>query len=115
MRKRNKGRKFGREKDQRKALLSSLCRNLFVHGKIKTTEAKAKELRMVAEKMITRAKTNTIFSRRILSGRLSGEVVKKLIEEIAPKYIDRKGGYTRIMKLGQRRGDAASMVIIELV
>ena len=115
MRHKKKGRKFGREKDQRKALLKSLASNLFLHEKIKTTEAKAKELRMVAEKMITKAKKGGIANQRLLSKELSVKIVKKLTDEIAPQCKERNGGYTRIIKLGQRQADGAEMVIIELV
>ena len=92
-----------------------MATSLFLHGKIKTTEAKAKELRSVAEKFITRAKDNNIANRRVLAKELSSATVKKLFGEIAPKYIERQGGYTRIMKLGPRKSDSASMAIIELV
>src|SRR3989344_7876792 len=115
MRKRNKGRMLSRNKSQRKALLTSLMNSLFLHEKIKTTQAKAKELRIVAEKSITRAKQNTVFSRRVLARTLAPESVKKLVDEIAPKYNNRSGGYTRITKLGPRKSDSAKMVIIELV
>ena len=115
MRKRNKGRMLSRNKTQRKALLKSLMNSLFLYGKIKTTEAKAKELRVVAEKSITRARQNTVFSRRVLARTLDPKSVKKLVNEIAPKYTNRPGGYTRITKLGQRMSDSAKMVIIELV
>jgi large subunit ribosomal protein L17 len=115
MRKRNKGRMLSRNKSQRKALLKSLTSSLFLHEKIKTTEAKAKELRVVAEKSITRARQNTVFNRRILARTLAPQIVKKLVDEIAPKYKDRNGGYTRIIKLGPRKSDSAKMVIIELV
>jgi len=84
-------------------------------GKIKTTEAKAKELRVVAEKFITRAKDNTVSNRRLLAKSLSSFTVKKLVDEIAPTFKDRQGGYTRIMKLGPRKSDGARMTIIELV
>ena len=115
MRKRNKGRILSRPKNQRVALLNTLATSLFLHGKIKTTEAKAKELRAVAEKMITRAKDNSVANRRILAKSVSPFTVKKLMEEIAPTFATRQGGYTRIMKMGPRKSDAASMVIIELV
>lgn len=115
MRKLNKGRMLSRPKSQRKALLRTLATSLFLHEKIKTTEAKAKELRSVAEKFITKAKKNDIFSRRILSRDLSAATVKKLVDEIAPKYSERHGGYTRIIKLGPRHSDGAKIVIIELV
>lgn len=89
--------------------------SLFIHEKIKTTEAKAKELRSVAEKAITRAKTNTVFARRVLAQGLAPQIVKKLVDQIAPRYKGRAGGYTRIIKLGARKSDSAKMVIIELV
>lgn len=115
MRKLNKGRMLSRPKDQRVALLRTLATSLFLHEKIQTTEAKAKELRSVAEKFITKAKKNDVFSRRILTRDLSPVTVKKLVDEIAPKYAERHGGYTRIIKLGPRHSDGAKMVIIELV
>ena len=115
MRKRNKGRILSRPKNQRIALLRTLATSLFLHEKIQTTEAKAKELRVVAEKMITRAKDNTIANRRLLAKEVSPKTVKKLMEEIAPKYVTRQGGYTRMIKMGNRKSDGASMSIIELV
>lgn len=115
MRKRKKGRKFSREKDQRKALLKSLATSLFLREKIKTTEAKAKEISGFAEKFITKAKKGDIFARRFLNRFFSKKVVGKLIEEIGPRYKERKGGYTRIIKLGQRKSDGAKRAIIELV
>jgi len=115
MKKLKSGRKFSREKDQRKALKKSLARALFLHGKMKTTEAKAKEISSFSEKLITKSKKGDIAARRILAKYLSPKLVKKLIEEIAPKYVDRKGGYTRITKLGPRKSDGAKMAIIELV
>jgi large subunit ribosomal protein L17 len=115
MRKRKKGRKLSRKRDQRKALLRSLARELFLKEKIKTTEAKAKEVSGFAEKQITRAKKGNLFSRKLLARRFSPKVVKKLVDEIAPKYKERKGGYTRVVKLGPRKSDGAKMAIIELV
>ena len=115
MRKRNKGRILSRPKHQREALLRTLATSLFLHGKIKTTEAKAKELRAVAEKFITRAKTNTVANRRILAKSLSPFTVKKLMDQIALDFTKRQGGYTRITKLGSRKSDGAKMTIIELV
>lgn len=115
MRKLKKGRKFGREKSQRKALLRSLARALFLHNKITTTEAKAKELSMFAEKRITESKKQDLNARRALKEYFSNEIVKKLVEEIAPKYKDRKGGYIRIIKKGPRKSDGAKMAIIELI
>ncbi len=115
MRKKNKGRILSRPKHQREALLRTLATSLFLHGKIKTTEAKAKELRIVAEKFITRAKDNKISNRRILSKSLSSKTVKNLMDQIAPQYKDRQGGYTRMIKMGPRKSDGANMSIIELV
>lgn len=115
MRKRKRKRKFSRKRDQRKALLKGLATSLFLKEKIRTTEAKAKESRSIAEKFITRAKKGDLHSRRILLRSLSPQIVKKLINEIAPRYKERKGGYTRIIKIGLRKTDKARMVIIELI
>lgn len=115
MRKRNKGRILSRPKNQRKALLKSLMSSLLLHGKIKTTQAKAKELRVVAEKFITRAKIGGMSNQRLILKSLTPQITKKLTSEIAPKYINRQGGYTRIIKLGPRKSDGAIMVLIELV
>lgn len=115
MRGQNKGRKLNREKGPRNALLRSMANSFLMHEKIKTTEAKAKELRVVAEKLITRAKNVNLANRRLLSGILTPTNTKKIIDEIAPRYKERAGGYTRIMKLGPRISDGAKMVIIELV
>ena len=98
MRKRNKGRILSRNKSQKKALLKSLMSGLFLYERTRTTEAKAKELRIVAERFITRAKQNTVFSRRMLARTLAPQIVKKLADEIAPRYKTRPGGYTRIIK-----------------
>lgn len=115
MRKLNKGRKLSLEKGPRTLLLRVLVNNFLLHEKIKTTEAKAKELRSLVEKMITRAKDATLADRRILARELTPSNTTKIIEKIAPEYKDRKGGYTRIMKLGPRNSDGAHMAIIELV
>lgn len=116
MRKRNKkGKIFSRPKNQRRALFKALATSLFLHGKIKTTEIKAKELRFVAEKLITRAKNNTLANQRVLSQLLAPRIVKKLLTEIAPQYKSRQGGYTRVIKTGPRKSDGARMAIIELV
>ena len=116
MRKRNnKGRILSRPKNQRKALLKSLATSLFLHSKIKTTEAKAKELRSKENKIKTRAKDAKRSDKGNLSQTLSPVVLKKLIEEIAPEYKSRNGGYTRIIRLGQRKSDGANMAIVELV
>ena len=115
MRHHNNVRKFGRDKSQKKALLSSLALNLIVRGKIKTTEPKAKELRPFIEKLVTRAKKGDLATRRTIISKLSNRSteVKKLFEVIAPKYADIKGGYTRVLKLGARKSDGAKMAIIE--
>lgn len=115
MRKRKRGRKLSREKDQRKALIKSLASSLILKEKIKTTEAKAKELSFFIEKKITRAKLNNLQSRRLLSKLFSREIFEKLITKIASRYKERKGGYTRIIKLGPRPSDGAKMAIIELI
>jgi len=111
-----KGRQFGRKVGPRKALMKSLAKSLILHEKIETTETKAKELRMFVEKLITRSKVNNLHNHRILISRVgSQDVVDKLVKEIGPKYAERKGGYTRITKLGARPGDNAKMAVIELV
>ena len=117
MRHHNNVRKFGRDKSQKKALLSSLALNLIVREKIKTTEPKAKELRPFIEKLITRAKKGDLATRRVIISKLSNrdKEVKKLFEILAPKYAKTKGGYTRILKLGARKSDGAPMAIIEFV
>jgi len=115
MKKRKKGRKLHREKDQRKALLISLAASLILKEKIKTTEAKAKEIAGFVEKQITGTKTGSLHSRRLLAGLFIPRVVKKLFDEIAPRYKERKGGYTRIIKLGPRKSNGARMAIIELI
>lgn len=116
MRHHNANRKFGRGRNQRKALIRSLVRELFVHGKIETTEAKAKEMRPYAEDFITKAKVDSVASRRdVLRRMANNDIVGKLFAEIAPKYKERPGGYTRIIKMGQRLTDGSHMAIIELV
>ena len=100
----------------RKALHRSMVTSLFRHERIKTTKAKALAVRRTAEKMITRAKVDSVHNRRIVSARLYDEgIVAKLFTDIAPRMKERNGGYTRILKLGERLGDAAEMVILELV
>ena len=110
-----KGRKFGRVKKVREALLKSLAYSLLTHGRINTTEAKAKELKGFAEKIITHAKAGGLSKRRLVAGILPSRAVKKLFEEVAPGFKDRSGGYTRIIRLGIRKSDGARMAIIELV
>ena len=108
--------KLRRASGPRKAVLRSLVTALFQNGRIQTTEAKAKELRKTADKMISLAKRGDLHARRQAEGFVMDKAVtKKLFNEIAKKYTDRNGGYTRIIKLGLRQGDAAPVAIIELV
>lgn len=111
-------RKLGRPTDQRKAMLRNLVTSFFKSedGKIITTETRAKEVRSLAEKMITLAKRGDLHARKqVLAYLTEEEVVTKLFDTIAPKYAERNGGYTRIVKMGPRRGDAVEVVILELV
>lgn len=109
-------RKLGRPTDQRKAMLRNLVTSFLENGRIETTETRAKETQSLAEKMITLGKKNTLHTRRqALEFITKEDVVTKVFTEIAPKYADRNGGYTRIYKLGPRRGDSAPMAILELV
>lgn len=109
-------RKLGRPTDQRKAMLRNLVTSFLEHGKIMTTETRAKETQSIAEKMVTLGKRGDMHARRQALAYITKEdVVKKLFDEIAPKYKDRNGGYTRIMKVAPRRGDAAEVVVLELV
>ena len=109
-------RKLGRTRDQRKAMLRAMVTYLLENGKIETTVTRAKEVAAMAEKMITIGKTGDLHSKRqILAYVTKEDVAKKLVDEIAPKYADRNGGYTKIIKVGPRRGDAAEMAIIQLV
>ena len=109
-------RKLGRTSDHRKAMLRGMVTFLLENGQIETTVTRAKEVRAVAEKMITIGKNNDLHSKRQVFAYVTKEsVAKKLIDEIAPKYADRNGGYTQIVKIGPRRGDAAEMAIIKLV
>ena len=109
-------RKLGRTTDHRKAMLRAMVTFLLENGQIETTVTRAKEVRAVAEKMITIAKTNDLHSKRQVMAYVTKEsVAKKMFDEIAPNYADRQGGYTRIIKTGPRRGDAAEMALIQLV
>ncbi len=110
-----KGRKFGLKRDQRKALLKRLAGSLILKEKIKTTEAKAKEVRPFVEKLITKSKTNSLANVRSLAKYFSAKVLKKIVSEIGPRFKDRNGGYTRITKTGMRKTDGAKMAIIELI
>lgn len=116
MKKQNKKRKFSRKRDQRKAFLKSIVLALLEHGKIKTTESRAKETSKLVQKMITRAKKGDLSSLKSLNSFLGNKyIVKRLVSEIAPKYKDRPGGYVRIIKLGPRKSDGSKMAVIELV
>ena len=116
MRHRNTGKVLDRKKAPRQALLRGLATSIILHEKVKTTEAKAKAVRPIVERLITVSRGGEVTDRRRLSSRTYGEnVVKKLIEDVGPRYRDRQGGYTRITRLGQRQGDGAQMVQIELV
>ena len=117
MRHRAKGRQLSRTASHKKALLANLATSLFRHDKIVTTEAKAKELRPYAERLLTLARRGDLHARRQALSQLNQDkfIVHKLFEEIAPRYAERPGGYTRIVKLGPRRSDSAEMVFLELV
>lgn len=122
MRHRIAGRILGRDAGHRKALFRNLVRELYLHGKITTTEAKARAIRADAEKLITKAKNgladggNRVHAQRQLVSFLNDKTVaKKVFDEIAPRYTTRNGGYTRMIKIGKRQGDAADMAVLELV
>ena len=109
-------RKLGRATAHRQAMLRNLTTSLLENGKMVTTETRAKEVRCLAEKMITLGKKNTLHTRRQALAFITREdVAKKIFDEIAPKYAERQGGYTRVTRIGPRRGDAAEMAVIELV
>jgi large subunit ribosomal protein L17 len=110
-----KGRQFKRSKSQRKALLKHLTEAIILRSKIRTTSAKAKELSSYVEKLVTTAKKQDLSAARAIHGRLSDQAAKKLIRDVAGKYKDRNGGYTRITKIRERKGDVAKMSIIEFV
>ncbi len=112
------GRKFNRDTNARKALFRGLAKNLIEREQIKTTLPKAKDLRSVVEKMITRAKTDSVANRRLAAAELgstSADAVKKLFDVLGPRYAKRPGGYTRVLKAGFRYGDAAPMAVIEFI
>lgn len=116
MRHHNKNRKLGRETGQRRALLRSLTRSLFIHGKITTTVARAKEIRPMVEKMVTKGKKPTLANRRALIATLGGDTqTAKKVETVSGKYAERQGGYLRIVKMGPRKGDGSPMAVIEFV
>ena len=110
---RGKIRKFGKKKKVREALYKSLATALIEHGRIKTTSAKAKSLSVFADKLVTVAKNKDIHSRKLLVKNLHPRIAKKLIDKVIPKLSERKGGYTRVIRLGQRKSDASPMWIIE--
>lgn len=115
MQKRVAGRKFNRTRDQRRAFMRSLAEALIRHGRIETTEARAKELRPYIERMVTKSRTSSLAVYRDLLGMFTPEVAKKMRDEIAPRYKERPGGYTRIVKRVPRKGDGAKRAIIEFV
>ena len=115
MQKRKKGRVFNRSSSQRLALFRSQARELILRGRMNTTLAKAKELRPKIEKMVSRARVDNLANRRLLLRHLSPQVVNRLFKEVAPKYKERAGGYTRITKTGLRGSDKAKTALIEFV
>ncbi|MEA1972599.1 MAG: 50S ribosomal protein L17 [Candidatus Cloacimonadota bacterium] len=116
MRHRVKGRKFGRERAHRKALLNNLVKSLITHERLNTTVAKAKEMRSLIERMITYSKKGTVHHRRLAYKTLQNrDLVAKLFNDLAPRFKDREGGYTRVLKAGFRKGDSAEMAYIEFV
>ena len=116
MRHRVKGKKLGRRTDHREAMVNNLVSELFKRERITTTEAKAREVRGAAEKMITKGRRGSLNDRRLVAAKLSDDsVVKKLFNEIGPGFANREGGYTRLLKLMQRKGDSASMALLEIV
>ena len=116
MRHRIKGRKLGRTAAHRRATLRNMVTSLFRHGRIETTTAKAKELRPYAERLITLAKRGDLHARRLAATKVQDrEVLGTLFNDIGPRFSERPGGYTRVLKLGNRKGDAAEMSLIELV
>jgi large subunit ribosomal protein L17 len=115
MYKRIKGKKFGRETDQRKAFMRSMAANLILHEKIKTTKVRAKETAKAVEKLITKAKSNSLATVRSLASVMPTEAVTKLIKDLGPRFASRNGGYTRVIKLGQRLKDGSQIAIVEFV
>jgi large subunit ribosomal protein L17 len=112
----SRGPRLGTGPDHERLMLGGLAAALFIHGRVRTTEAKAKALRPVAEHLITVAKRGDVHARRqVLKTVPDRDVVHKLFSEIGPRFVDRPGGYTRILKLGQRKGDGAPMALIELL
>jgi large subunit ribosomal protein L17 len=116
MRHRKKGRKLSRTASHKRATMRNMASSLFRHGRIETTTAKAKELRPFAERLITLAKRGDLHARRLAATKIQDrQVLGTLFDDLGPRYSERPGGYTRILKLGNRKGDAAEMSLIELV
>jgi len=116
MRHRKTGRKLNRTPSHRRAMLRNLATSLFRHGRIETTTAKAKELRPFAERLITLAKRGDLHARRLAATKIQDrQVLGRLFDDIGPRFAERPGGYTRILKLGTRKGDAADISLVELV
>ncbi len=115
MRHHNQNRKFGRVTKGRKALLNSLARSLILHQKIETTDAKARELRPFVEKLLTKSKTDTVSNRRAVTAKVGPGATKVIFGSLSKKYEDRKGGYTRIVKLDKRLSDGSKMAIISFI
>jgi len=116
MRHRKAGRKLSRHRAHRKALFKNLISSLIIHGEIKTTESKAKAVRRLVDKLITKGRLGTLHARRLIAAFLQNKkVVNRIVDEIAPVFKNRPGGYTRMTRLGRRRGDQAMMVKLELV
>lgn len=108
--------KLSKAASHRRAMIRNMATSLFKHGRIQTTKAKAKAVQVTAEKMITRAKVDSVHNRRVIGKDIKDEgILAKIFTEIGPEYVERKGGYTRIIKMGHRQGDAAEMVLLELV
>jgi large subunit ribosomal protein L17 len=111
-----KGRKLGRTTEHRKAMFRNQICSLVLHGRIRTTLAKAKELRPIAEKMVTKSRKDDVAARRLVRRWISDRtILKKLFDEVTPRFLDRPGGYTRVIKLGPRQGDGAEMALLEWV
>lgn len=116
MRHAKRGRKLGRTTSHKRAMLNNMATSLFQHGAVRTTLPKAKELRSMAERLITFAKRGDLHARRQVLRRIQNKVVvSKLFDEIGPSYSERQGGYTRVLKIGPRRGDSTEICLIELV
>lgn len=111
-----KTKKLSRTKPHREAMLSNMAISLFTHRTIQTTDVRAKELRRLTDRLITQAKTNSVAARRLVFAKLRDEtIVKKLFDEIAPHFSDRPSGFTRVIKIGVRKGDGASLSLVELL